>query len=61
MEELCQYYTYFIDVGFMYQDIEELKKEEEGTQEYSQPTLLDDTLDGNTSFGTIIDHACFIR
>ena len=35
----------FTDVGFIYQDVAKLR-EEEGTQEYSPPDLLDATLEG---------------
>lgn len=36
------------DIGYIYQDCEELKKEE-STQEYDAPVLLDATLEGRIS------------
>jgi hypothetical protein len=40
-------YCYIVtDVGFIFQDLSELQKEE-GTQEYSPPNLMDATLEGN--------------
>lgn len=49
----CMSDCLFIDVGFIFQDTEELKKEE-GTQEYSPSNLLDATLEGKISLGSVL-------